>query len=630
MQQLFLFYLWVMEQLLDDVIGRNNPSFDESEPSEAGSEAGDHESPVLKALGHLDDLGVTLGDVLTSVMFGDKSIRSNRAVINARTSLFKDSVLIETLDRVCHPPQMQVRGKRHIEARESLNKWALDKSIEILSKELAVFAKTTKSPATETEVVDEEALKALTFDALFNDIQAHAPQLFDTLSAICAGQRQDRNKLKDSKFCITIFINALANQMSHLNNKLQKLICLCFKAKKAPKSLYHMFQPCGIVASYQWSVKALENLSAAAMDKAVAVFDSQPCLIMYDNIRLPFPVKHQRGDSLSTTDNGTAITMIPLRDSDRARELLWNSALWKENRLRVAGLYRGGRMPYLNDKDVVAMRNFTKEKQRTIDNILGMLFEIPQLAGSLKRDHPVLAKLPPVHQLPVGQEHRTRQYMLETVCQEEASYEGNYALTQEIFRQVRCAEPETHENWALRRRVPVIGDSLTVSRLRMLQFMKAEDLTSLERLEHLILVFGWFHLDMNLVNAIFYHHYGKLSSSGLARDAAISHRAGLKEPTKKNGPQYHIAHEFMQHTTSARIRGLWLWVSGTETLEHLAKWVQTAQPETIYNAAETIWSERASNRALRELNHDPNLCNSIVTTLYYLRCELALMSVEGL
>ncbi|KAG8791602.1 hypothetical protein FRC12_008664 [Ceratobasidium sp. 428] len=324
---------------------------------------------------------------------------------------------------------------------------------EILSKELAIFAKTTKSPATETEVVDEEALKALTFDTLFDDIQAHTPQLFDTLSAICAGQRQDRNKLKDSKFCITIFINALANQMSHLNNKLQKLICLCFKAKKAPKSLYHMFQPCGIVASYQWSVKALENLSAAAMDKAVAVFDSQPCLIMYNNIRLPFPVKHQRGDSLSTTDNGTAITMIPLRDSDRARELLWNSALWKENRLQVAGLYRGGRMPYLNDKDVVAMRNFTKEKQRTIDNILGMLFKIPQLAGSLKRDHPVLAKLPPVHQLPVGQEHWTRQYMLETVCQEEASYEGNYALTQEIFRQVRCAESETHENWALRRRV---------------------------------------------------------------------------------------------------------------------------------------------------------------------------------
>jgi hypothetical protein len=39
--------------------------------------------------------------------------------------------------------------------------WAIATSTEVLQKELAQFAKTTKSPATETEVADEEALKEL-------------------------------------------------------------------------------------------------------------------------------------------------------------------------------------------------------------------------------------------------------------------------------------------------------------------------------------------------------------------------------------------------------------------------------------------------------------------------------------
>ncbi|KAG9075731.1 hypothetical protein FS749_012574 [Ceratobasidium sp. UAMH 11750] len=257
------------------------------------------------------------------------------------------------------------------------------------------------------------------------------------------------------------------------------------------------------------------------------------------------------------------------------------------------------------------MQNFTAEKRRGIDNILGFLFDMRLLQSSSKRDNPVLAKLPPVHQLPYGPEHRTQQYMLETVCQEEASYEGNYAITLEILRQLRLSDPEKLENWARQHSLPTVGDALTIARLRMLQFMKAEDLSILQRLEYLITVFGWLHLDMNFCNAILYHHFGKSLASGLARDAAVSHRAGLKEPTKKNGPLYHIVHEFLQHSTTARFLGLWLDVTASKTLEELAEWVEVSEPETVYEAAERIWLERASNRALKRFGDDPNLCNAI-------------------
>jgi predicted Zn-ribbon and HTH transcriptional regulator len=399
--------------------------------------------------------------------------------------------------------------------------------------------------------------------------------------------------------------------MSQYNSGMQKLLCIYFKAKGVPKSVYHMFQSCGVVLSFEWSVSALTNISNAAMEKAIAVFEAQPCLIIYDNIRLPFPVKHQRGDSLTTTDNGTAITMMPLRDSMRARELLHNSTLWEQNRIRISTLYRQGRMSHLSDVDLFNMPGFLQERRRTICNILGFLFDIPQISDSTKRNHEILAILPAVCQLPFGQEHRNRQYMLHTVCQEEASYEGNYALTLEILRQLGLSTQEAQEAWAVLRCVPLIGDSLTIARLRMLIRMKAEDFSNLQRLGHFILAFGWFHLDMNLVNTIFYHHYGESLSSGLARDAAASHRSGLKKPTKKQGPQYHTAHEFMQHTTTARLRGLWLWVSETKTVAELAEWVSKSSEQDIYNAAEKIWLNRASARALQTHKADPNLCNSI-------------------
>lgn len=80
------------------------------------------------------------------------------------------------------------------------------------------------------------------------------------------------------------------------------------------------------------------------MAKATQVFEQQPCLIIHDNIRLPFAVKHQRGDHLTTTDNGTAITMMPLHDPIRAKQLLWNPELWEEHKLKIAGMYRENTM----------------------------------------------------------------------------------------------------------------------------------------------------------------------------------------------------------------------------------------------------------------------------------------------
>ncbi|KDN47501.1 hypothetical protein RSAG8_03641, partial [Rhizoctonia solani AG-8 WAC10335] len=53
--------------------------------------------------------------------------------------------------------------------------------------------------------------------------------------------RQEKNTQKDSKFCITLLVNALAFQLSHKNNQMQKLICIYLKAKGVPKSCFFFF-----------------------------------------------------------------------------------------------------------------------------------------------------------------------------------------------------------------------------------------------------------------------------------------------------------------------------------------------------------------------------------------------------
>ncbi|KAG8685521.1 hypothetical protein FRC08_013069 [Ceratobasidium sp. 394] len=95
-----------MDELLDDVMGQNDPFFEDEEPSEAGSEAGDH-SPALQALEHLEDLNISLADLLDAVLFGDESIRSHRKILNARNGLFSGDFLTRILTRIRQPPHMR-------------------------------------------------------------------------------------------------------------------------------------------------------------------------------------------------------------------------------------------------------------------------------------------------------------------------------------------------------------------------------------------------------------------------------------------------------------------------------------------------------------------------------------------
>jgi hypothetical protein len=53
------------------------------------------------------------------------------------------------------------------------------------------------------------------------------------------------------------------------------------------------------------------------------------------------------------------------------------------------------------------------------------------------RDHPIFCCPEPVHQLPIGKQYVTRQFMLETEHLEEASYEGNINVIAAVLHQIK-------------------------------------------------------------------------------------------------------------------------------------------------------------------------------------------------
>ncbi|CUA75337.1 hypothetical protein RSOLAG22IIIB_05838 [Rhizoctonia solani] len=145
----------------------------------------------------------TKGDIhfSPSNSLGENRARALKPVVKARSSLYKSGVLPRGLSRIRRPPDgMKIRGKRHKSTKCEIEKWANDTTVEILQLEITQQAKSTQAAGVESEVVNEDSLKELTFDTTLKEVKESTPMLFDTLTRICATSRKDVNNKRDSTF----------------------------------------------------------------------------------------------------------------------------------------------------------------------------------------------------------------------------------------------------------------------------------------------------------------------------------------------------------------------------------------------------------------------------------------------
>jgi hypothetical protein len=360
----------------------------------------------------------------------------------------------------------------------------------------------------------------------------------------------------------------LCHQRSADYSELQKLLSIWFKAKAVPAKAFDLLQSFGLCMSYSWSnntVLSIRNNAIADMREHVK---ENPFMVLYDNVRLKFAADSQRSNNQDHKENGTAATVIILPSSSKAILRNWKEHRREMERQHAARVIAQGPIAQCITLEALTTDHLRRARLREcgVHHIMNVLLRHPAFSKYLHHRHQSLQPPKMRFQLPTGPEHRTKQFMLSTMPLEEASYNGNLQVVEEIMKQVEADQEK--ERVGLEIGVPYAGDNLTIARLRGLLNMRSEDRNSYDRWEWMILIPGWFHINMATGVSIWKNYRGTTKSYGLARAVKMLKRKGFNQ----DKPYWHHLDKLIEHLWTAHTLDGWLEVSGQKTLESLAEW----------------------------------------------------------
>lgn len=252
----------------------------------------------------------------------------------------------------------------------------------------------------------------------------------------------------------------------------------------------------------------------------------------------------------------------------------------------------------LSVKDLTQQLRAGRFREFSIHNICASLLASPEFANYRHRTHSSLQRPPPIHALPTGPEHRTKQWMLATMPIEEATYSGNLQVVDNILSQTKLNTSSMKEKLALgEMAIPWGGDQLTDSRLKLLKWFRTGDINGFERKDWLLNFFGWFHTLMVLAKAVYDNHRGSSRDFGFARDIGLLGIKGLA--ATKDKPMFHTIDDLLHLEHTARLHSAWLWASDSDSLESLFTSLDAdITPSRLVTLATKIHDERASTTAL--------------------------------
>ncbi|KAG8784517.1 hypothetical protein FRC12_018608 [Ceratobasidium sp. 428] len=431
-------------------------------------------------------------------------------------------------------------------------------------------------------------------------------------------------------FAAVMNVHSLAFQLAPRCNKLQKHVSLYFRAKRAPKSLFVLFNKCGYTTSYPWTTAAVKTLSEQALLKMKEAVQNHAVFWIYDNLRLPTPIKAQRGDRHTVTDNGTAMTVVQLPDSVK-------HVFFKE----VPGTPtepidpNPEPMPSLDQKhlswdDFADFERLGRLSAWGVFAISDILFEsVPGLANLEVRFDEKLFAPELRHAMPSGSDHKTKYFMLGTVPIDESSVGGNMQVITELLR---GTELDSVENQKLLgtgvRFIPIVGDQMTAARIRSLKALRVRDPNGYERLSWVVVVPGWFHILLNLGMATFDTHRGSDHTTTFYQDLKLLNRVGLNMNMRKSRPDFFTNDEFLQHKLAGLVRSLWMHYAGQNTLGGLVDWVKSASVDVLAETARRIYFERVASSAAESLASAPELDETLYNSILQTRDLLQYYSVR--
>ena len=390
-------------------------------------------------------------------------------------------------------------------------------------------------------------------------------------------------------------ISQLSYSRSHRRSRLQKMFAIYFKFRGLSAKGFDMLHALALTMSHKWTGLAVGHISEESMKEVLRLMEVYTSLISHDNVQIPFRVFSQRLNNQGEFGDGTAATVYIKRNAT----LLPETANANLKKTRAEGMKNP-----LTELDLLLLANesYPHIKGQMKQKVLDILLQSPEFSCKTysDKDSAILHPPDPGRQLPSGRENITLQYMLGTVNIPELSYEDQARLMDEWFKQLGWDNPGEKMKVAMKKVVAWIGDQLTVDRLRGLFKFRAEDENSFERMDFMILVFGWLHLQMAYANSLHKQYLGTSKGRGLKQAFELLERKGLS-CTMTKGPFFHDLNEALHHVAKANILEEWCSFGGVEELDKL----QNHTPEQLRELANRIVDEHASGNAMDQMDMLP-------------------------
>ncbi len=339
---------------------------------------------------------------------------------------------------------------------------------------------------------------------------------------------------------------------------------------------------------------AIDVLSASKTEDLKRDIKTFPWFGIHDNVNFSRRVFEQRSDHHSTFDIGTAATVVVVKDPDVVRPD--TEAYCLQHAL--------GSHTLITPVEILQLEKATAPRlaTRAQDTILQILLAMPgfDLGSYEHKDHASLCPALRPGQLHLDVEGNVEHYMLKTIHQAEASYEGNKRCMANWLHQLDLDSTEAEKELGKYYVIPWVGDQLTCSRLRSNCNIRCDDFNPFERRDWLSPQIGFFHLMFAFEHSLHGQYYSTRNSLGLAYAFDVMDRRGLQSPSTQ-GTFHHTFGEAFDHTFEARIRDLWCVVGKVKSLSELRKY----SPEELCSLATTIHKKYASTCALVELDALP-------------------------
>ncbi|KAI0703595.1 hypothetical protein BC835DRAFT_1262654 [Cytidiella melzeri] len=445
--------------------------------------------------------------------------------------------------------------------------------------------------------ITEEYFLAIDLVKSVREARTLAPTLWDVLlSAGSTAKQRRKDTYKDPSEVFFIILCQLSNSRSSKRSKFQKLMSMYFKAcgvsGKAADTLY-LWKIC---MDQKWIYGVLEQIGDRNYENMLNDIHvlNLPVAGGHDNFTLEFKTHEQFIDNKIQFDSGCAATVYTFADRDcippdaKAFQQKWREGA--KNPINALDIFKA---------EMRGAKRLFQENKYIVLKILMLSTEFSFETYS-QRSHSVFARPPAVLQLPIGQEHATRQYMLRTVDKAEDSLDGSDKCLNEWFSQMRLDDAQTRQTLAQNKIIPWIGDQLTVSRLRTLKKLRSWDLNWWSRMEGILELFGWFHAQIYQEQSIIKQHYTTTKGMGLKKAFNVLERKGLGSPSVK-GNYHQTAREALKHVTMAHFQDLWQVVGNVEDLSEL----RGKTPEDLDTLAAKIVTEYASTNGLVQLDALP-------------------------